>query len=131
MLTLSLVLVRSLQQADVARYGVAVVDTSVDILAGMFAGVAVAAFFGWRRSWGIENIFQRGVIAALSAFGTLMVGFVLTWTVEGLLGFWGLVGLCILLLAGGVASGLWACRTTGEEGRGKGEGATPVTAGHG
>jgi len=130
-LTLSLVLVRSLQQADVARYGVAVVDTSVDILAGMFAGVAVAAFFGWRRSWGIENIFQRGVIAALSAFGTLMVGFLLTWTVEGLLGFWGLVGLCIVLLAGGVASGLWACRTAGEEGKGKGEGATPTAAGHG
>jgi len=130
-LTLSLVLVRSLQQADVARYGVPVVDTSVDILAGMFAGVAVAAFFGWRRSWGIENIFQRGVIAALSAFGTLMVGFLLTWTVEGLLGFWGLVGLCIVLLAGGVASGMWACRTLGEEGRGKGDAATPTAVGHG
>lgn len=131
MLTLSLLLVRSLQQADVARYGVAVVDTSVDILAGMFAGVAVAAFFGWRRSRGIENIFQRGVIAALSAFGTLLVGFVLTWTVEGLLGFWGLVGLCIVLFAGGIASGMWACRTSGDEGRGKGEAETPVRRTHG
>jgi hypothetical protein len=125
------VLVRALQQADVARYGVSVVDTSVDILAGMFAGIAVAAFFGWRRSWGIENIFQRGVIAALSAFGTLMVGFLLTWTVEGLLGFWGLVGLCVLLLAGGIASGMWACRNAGEEGKGNGEGATPMHATHG
>jgi hypothetical protein len=130
-LTLSLVLVRVLQQADVARYGVAVVDTSGDILAGMFAGIAVAAFFGWRRSWGIENIFQRGVIAALSAFGTLLVGFVLTWTIEGLLGFWGLVGLCAALLAGGVASGMWACRTTGEEGWGKGEAESPMHTTHG
>lgn len=130
MLTLSLLLVRSLQQADVARYGVAVVDTSVDILAGMFAGVAVAAFFGWRRSRGIENIFQRGVIAALSAFGTLLVGFVLTWTVEGLLGSWGLVGLCILLLAGGVASGMWACGSLGEAGMGNGEGARPMPTNH-
>jgi len=130
-LTVSLVLVRSLQQADVARYGVAVVDTSVDILAGMFAGIAVAAFFGWRRSWGIENIFQRGVIAALSAFGTLLVGFVLTWTVESLLGFWGLVGLGVVLLAGGVASGMWACRTAGEAGRGKGEGSAPLQSSHG
>ena len=131
MLTVSLILVRSLQQADVARYGVAVVDTSVDILAGMFAGIAVAAFFGWRRSWGIENIFQRGVIAALSAFGTLLVGFVLTWTVEGLLGFWGLVGLCVVLLAGGIASGMWACGHLGEAGKGTGEGASPMHAHHG
>jgi hypothetical protein len=123
--------VRALQQADVARYGVAVVDTSVDILAGMFAGVAVAAFFGWRRSWGIENIFQRGVIAALSAFGTLMVGFLLTWTVEGLLGFWGLVGLCVALLAGGIASGMWACGATGEGRTGKAEESTPMHATHG
>ncbi|HEY6809260.1 MAG TPA: hypothetical protein VI160_10790 [Gemmatimonadales bacterium] len=131
MLTLSLVLVRALQQADVARYGVAVADTSMDVLVGVFAGVAVAAFFGWRRSWGIENIFQRGVISALSAFGTLFVAFVLTWMVEGLLGFWGLVGLCVLLFAGGIASGMWACGSFGEAGRRKGEGAAPVPTSHG
>src|SRR4029077_20033148 len=33
------------------------------LLAGLLAGVMLAAFFGWRRSRAIENVWQRGVIS--------------------------------------------------------------------
>lgn len=45
------------------------------LLAGLLAGVVLAAFFGWRRSRPIENVWQRGVIGVLSAVGALIVGF--------------------------------------------------------
>jgi hypothetical protein len=113
-LTISLVLVRAIQRANIPHpAGEAVVDTSTDILVGLFAGIAVAAFFGWRRSQGVENIFQRGAIAAIAAFGAVMIGFLIAPLFDH---FFGLLGLCLagaLLLGGGVWSGMWARRAGG------------------
>ena len=115
-LTISLVLVRAIQRANIPHPGgEAVVDTSTDILVGLFAGIAVAAFFGWRRSRGVENIFQRGAIAAIAAFGAVMIGFVFAPISDRLGGVIGLVVLALLLLAGGFWSGTWACRAAGDD----------------
>lgn len=114
-LTFSLVLVRAVQRANIPHPGAdAVVDTSTDILVGLFAGIAVAAFFGWRRSRGVENIFQRGAIAAIAAFGSVMIGFLIAPAVDHFLGLIGLSIVGVLLIAGGVWSGTWACRSAGE-----------------
>lgn len=113
-LTISLALVRAVQRAHIPHPGgEAVVDTSTDILVGLFAGIAVAAFFGWRRSRGVENLFQRGAIGAISAFGAVMIGFLIAPTVDHFLGLSGLVVAGVLLIGGGVWSGMWACRAAG------------------
>ena len=113
-LTFSLALVRGLQRFNPSsQVGEVAVDTSTDILAGLFAGLAVAAFFGWRRSRGIENVFQRGAIAAIAAFGAVMIGFLFAPATDHFLGLIGLVVLGVLLIAGGIAAGTWACRAAG------------------
>jgi hypothetical protein len=113
-LTIALALVRAIERSNVpSRATDAVVDTSTDILVGLFAGIAVAAFFGWRRSLGIENIFQRGAIAAIAAFGAVMVGFVFTTAVDHFFGWIGVAAFGIVLIAGGVWSGMWACKSAG------------------
>ena len=113
-LTWSLALVRGLQRANLSsQVGDVAVDTSTDILVGLFAGLTVAAFFGWRRSRGIENIFQRGAIAAIAAFGAVMIGFILAPAADHFLGLVGLIVLGVLLIGGGIAAGLWACRAAG------------------
>ena len=113
-LTVALLLVRAVQHANIpTRADDAMVDTSTDILVGLFAGIAVAAFFGWRRSRGVENIFQRGAIAAIAAFGAVMIGFLFAPLFDHFAGLIGLIVLAILLLAGGIWSGTWACRAAG------------------
>ena len=113
-LTFSLVLVRAVQRANIPHPGGdVVVDTSTDILVGLFAGIAVAAFFGWRRSRGVENIFQRGAIAAISAFGAVMIGFLVAPAVDHFLGLIGLAIAGLVLIAAGIWSGMWACRAAG------------------
>jgi len=113
-LTVSLALVRTIQRVNLPHpAGDAVVDTSTDILVGLFAGLAVAAFFGWRRSHGIENVFQRGAIAAIAAFGSVMIGFLLAPAADHFLGLPGLIVLGLLLIGGGIASGTWASRAAG------------------
>lgn len=116
-LTVSLALVRAIQHANIpARADDAVVGTSTDILVGLFAGIAVAAFFGWRRSAGVENIFQRGAIAAISAFGAVMIGFLFAPLFDHFAGLIGLFVLAALLIGGGIWSGMWACRAAGTAG---------------
>ena len=115
-LTAALLLVRAAQHANIpSKAAEAMVDTSTDILVGLFAGLAVAAFFGWRRSRGVENIFQRGAIAAIAAFGAIMIGFIFAPLFDRLAGVIGLIVLALLLLAGGFWSGTWAGRTAGSE----------------
>ena len=77
------------------------------LLVGLFAGVVLAAFFGWRRSRPIENVWQRGVIAVLSAVGTLIVGFLaaVAFRLGGAIGLtlWGCASLAL-----GIAGSRWA-----------------------
>ena len=75
------------------------------LLAGLLAGVVLAAFFGWRRSRALENVWQSGVIGVLSAVGALIVGFLaeVAFRVGGAVGLvvWGCASL---------AFGLWGSR---------------------
>jgi len=101
------------------------------VLAGTIAGLAVAATFGWRRSRAIDNVWQRGVIAVMSAVGALLVGFI-AWPVDRFLGIVTLVvwGVAAFVLGG--AGSAWATRGsredaipepgTGDAGRGTGTG---------
>jgi len=77
------------------------------LLMGLLAGVVLAAFFGWRRSRAIENVWQRGVIAVLSAVGGLIVGFLaaVAHTLGGIvaLTLWGCASLAV-----GIAGSRWA-----------------------
>jgi hypothetical protein len=128
----ALVIVRILERhVSAASYGE---SAASPVLMGAFAGMAVAAGFGWWRSRALDNIAQRGVIAVMAAVGALLVGFI-AWPVHRLLGIIGLVawGVASLIL-GGASSG-WARKgsredaidetagsgTGKDEGRGKGE----------
>ena len=127
----ALVIVRTLEhQVSVATYEESAADP---VLVGAFAGMAVAAGFGWWRSRALDNIWQRGVIAVMAAVGALIIAFI-AWPVDRLLGLTGLViwGVASLLL--GSASSVWARKGSRpdaidieaieekEEGRGTGEG---------
>jgi MYXO-CTERM domain-containing protein len=76
---------------------------------GMFAALGLAAFFAWRRSHPIENIWQRGVIAVLAAVGALLIGF-LGAIADRALGLPGLVAWGVAAVAFGVAGSRWAVR---------------------
>ena len=82
------------------------------LLAGLLAGVTLGAFFGIRRSSGIDNIFQRGVIGVLASVGALLVGF-LAAPLHHLLGMTGLVLWGVASLVASVAGGRWAIRGAG------------------
>jgi len=79
------------------------------VLAGTFAGLALAAAFGWRRSARLDNIWQRGVIGVLSAVAALLIGFI-AWPVDRFLGTPGLVGWGVASFALGAAASAWAVR---------------------
>jgi hypothetical protein len=82
------------------------------LLAGLLAGVVLAAFFAWRRSRPIENVWQRGVIGVLSAVGALIVGFLaaLAHYAGGTVGLvvWGCASLAL-----GIAGSRWAMKGAG------------------
>ncbi|HUL02627.1 MAG TPA: hypothetical protein VLV16_05280 [Gemmatimonadales bacterium] len=79
------------------------------VLVGTFAGLAVGAAFGWRKSGALDNIAQRGVIGLLSAVGALLIAFI-AWPVHRLLGIPGLIGLGLASFALGVAASRWAAQ---------------------
>ena len=96
------------------------------VLAGAFAGLAVAAAFGWRRSRALDNVWQRGVIAVLASVGALLVGFI-AWPADRLLGLTGLVAWGGASFVLGGAGSAWARRGSREDaidegGRGTGDG---------
>src|SRR5439155_1415511 len=67
----ALVIVRTLEHhVSAPNYQEGAADP---ILAGTMAGLAVGATFGWRRSRWLDNLWQRGVIGALSAVGALLL----------------------------------------------------------
>jgi len=80
--------------------------------AGVGAGLALGAFFGWVRSRGIDNIWQRGVIAVLAAVGALLVGFVAA-VAHGLGGPVALVVWGAASLALGIVGSQWAIKGSG------------------
>ncbi|HEY6223920.1 MAG TPA: hypothetical protein VIW26_09050 [Gemmatimonadales bacterium] len=79
---------------------------------GTVASLALGAFFAWRRSGPIDNVWQRGVIAVLSAVGALIIGF-LAALADRLLDLTGLILWFVLALSFGFAASRWATRGGG------------------
>ena len=83
------------------------------LLAGLLAGIAVAALFAWRRSTPLENLWQSGVIGVLAAVGALLIGF-LAAVADRFLGLAGMIGWGLLSVACGVWGSRWAVRAATE-----------------
>ena len=83
------------------------------LMAGLFAGIAVAALFAWRRSTPLENLWQSGVIGVLSAVGALLIGF-LAAVADRFLGLLGMIAWGLLSVACGVLGSRWAMRAATE-----------------
>jgi hypothetical protein len=102
-----LVIVRALEQRVAApNYEASAADP---VLAATLAGLGVAAAFGWRRSRGLDNVWQRGVIGVMSAVGALLVGF-LAWPLDRFFGLASLAAWAALALLIGGAASVWAAR---------------------
>lgn len=112
-ITLASVAVRAAQHVDLARYGEPLSDASLPLLGGAFGGIAIAAFFGWRKSAALDNISQRGVIAVLSAVGALLIAFILSVLADYLLGLMGVAALAAASFGFGIAGSRWAARGSG------------------
>ena len=84
-----------------------------DLLAGLLAGVALGAIFGWLRSYGIDNLWQRGVIAVLAAVGAILVGF-LAAPVDHFFGLAGMAAWLVLSAAFGAIGSSWATKGRAE-----------------
>lgn len=78
------------------------------------APVVVGAFFGWRRSHPIPNIWQRGVISVLAGLGGLVIGF-LGAIADRAFGLFGLSAWGIAAAAFGLAGSRWAVRAARPE----------------
>jgi peptidoglycan/LPS O-acetylase OafA/YrhL len=121
-ITLGLLLVQWLQRRA-GPEGTPAQDITGDLLvAALLAGIAIAGLFGWRRSRGVEGVWQRGVVAVLAVFGALMVAFFFTIPARQLLGSAGLVILGALLAIVGVMGSRWAIRGQGMGDAGPGAG---------
>lgn len=108
----ALVIVRALERhVTVSNYEESAADP---VLVGAFAGLVVAAAFGWWRSGALGNVWQRGVIAVMSAVGGVLVSFV-AWPVDRLLGIAGLAGWGVASFVVGSAGSAWARRGSRED----------------
>jgi len=95
-------------------------DTAPDpLLAGLIAAVGVAGVCGWYRSFALDNVWQRGVIAVLAAIGAIIVGF-LAAPLDRFLGIIGLIVWLVLHVAFGILAMRWSIRGKGDEGAGSG-----------
>ena len=83
------------------------------LTAGLIAAVGLGGTCGWYRSFELENIWQRGVIAVLGAVGAVLVGF-LAALVERFFGVVGMIVWLVLSIAFGVAGNGWALKGKGK-----------------
>ena len=89
------------------------------LAAGVLASIGVGGMCGWYRSYQLENIWQRGVIAVLGGVGAILVGF-LAAPIDK---FFGVVGMSVWLLLNlmlGILATRWAIQGRGDEGSGTG-----------
>lgn len=91
------------------------------LLAGLIAAVGVGGMCGWYRSFQLDNIWQRGVIAVLAAVGAILVGF-LAAPIDRFFGIIGMIVWLALNIVFGIAATRWAIRGRGDAGRGTGTG---------
>jgi hypothetical protein len=81
---------------------------------GLLLAIGVGGGVAWYRSYPLDNIWQRGVIAVLGAVGALLIGFlgapIYRWiNIPGLIA-WVLIGVII-----GILANRWASRGRGME----------------
>ena len=79
------------------------------LMAGLLAGVVIAALFAWRRSTPLENLWQSGVIGVLAAVGALLITF-LAAVADRFLGLAGMIAWGFASVACGVLGSRWAVR---------------------
>jgi len=91
------------------------------LLAGLIAAVGVGGVCGWYRSFALDNIWQRGVIAVLAAIGAILVGF-LAAPLDRFFGVAGMIVWVVINIALGVFGTRWAIRGKGTEEEGQGTG---------
>jgi len=89
------------------------------LVAGLLSGLGVGGISGWYRSYQLDNIWQRGVIAMLAAVGAILVGF-LAAPMNRLFGVIGMAVWLVLTVVFGVFSTRWAIRGQGVAGTGTG-----------
>jgi hypothetical protein len=90
-------------------------DTAASpLLAGLIAAIGVGGVCGWYRSWPLDNIWQRGVIAVLAAVGAILAGF-LAAPLDRFFGIIGLVIWLILNIVFGILCTRWAIRGKGAD----------------
>ena len=85
------------------------------LTAGLLLAIGLGGGFAWYRSFPLDNIWQRGVIAVLGAVGALLVGFlgapIYRWINIPGLAVWVVIGVII-----GMLGNRWALRGKGVEG---------------
>jgi hypothetical protein len=85
------------------------------LTAGLLLAIGLGGGVAWYRSFPLDNIWQRGVIAVLGAVGALLVGFlgapIYRWINIPGLAAWVLIGVVI-----GILGNRWAIRGKGVEG---------------
>jgi small basic protein len=89
------------------------------LVAGLLSGLGVGAICGWYRSYHLDNIWQRGVIAVLAAVGAILIGF-LAAPLDKFFGVTGLIVWLMFNIAIGILATRWAIRGKGDEGSGMG-----------
>jgi len=91
------------------------------LLAGLIAAVGVGGAYGWYRSFALDNIWQRGVIAVLAAVGAILIGF-LAAPLDRFFGIAGMIVWVVINIAFGIFGTRWAIRGKGTEEEGQGTG---------
>ena len=89
------------------------------LTAGLIAAVGVGGAVGWYRSFSLDNIWQRGVIAVLAAVGSILIGF-LAAPLDRFFGILGMIVWLLLNIVFGIIATRWALRGKGEVGSGTG-----------
>jgi len=85
-------------------------ETAADpLLAGLIAAVGVGGACGWYRSFDLDNIWQRGVIALLAAVGAILIGF-LAAPLDRFFGVLGMIVWLLLNIAFGILATRWAIK---------------------
>lgn len=84
------------------------------LTAGLITAVGVGGACGWYRSFLLDNIWQRGVIAVLAAVGAVLVGF-LAAPLDRFFGVLGMIVWVLVNVAIGILAARWANKGKGGE----------------
>jgi hypothetical protein len=82
------------------------------LTAGLITAVGIGGACGWYRSFPLDNIWQRGVIAVLAAVGAVLVGF-LAALLDRFFGVIGMVAWLLVSIVIGILASRWAIKGKG------------------